>query len=71
MSETYTVHILGPDRPPYTEEWLTNFIPKERYDVLKDELGHLYVLYAYENGEKQIEVIKKDIWVQAKAAMGY
>jgi hypothetical protein len=49
----------------------TTFIPKGKYDILKDENGHLFVLYAYENGEQQTEVITKDIWIQAKAAMGY
>lgn len=64
-----TVHILGPDKPPYTEQWPASIMPQERYDALKDEAGHIYVLYAYENGEPQMEVIKQAIWEQAKSAM--
>lgn len=64
-----TVHILGPDKPPYIEQWPANVMPQERYDMLKDEAGHIYVLYVYENGEPQMEVIKRGIWEEAKSAM--
>lgn len=66
--DTVEAHILDPMKGYYTETWVVDEdIGRETAEEFATPSGELFVMYAYENGEPQIMVAKKEVWEKQKS----
>lgn len=62
-ADTLKAHILDPNKGYYSEDWVVGEdIPKEHAEKFATPLSEIYVVVAYESGERKVIVTTKEIW---------
>lgn len=66
--DTVKVHILDPIRGYYFADWVVDEnVHREDVEKFATPTGELYVVIAYEDGEPQTMLTKKEVWEQQRS----